>query len=121
MAVGPGLLIVESEYLIALDVAQSLEGVCPDVAYIAHDAAWAEKQADQWEGKSLAVIEIEESLPANQALAERLRHAGMPVIGITADNESRAYLSQQPAHPVLLKPIDTALLVNVAQQLLHTR
>lgn len=101
---GKPVLVVETEFIIALDLGARLQDLGAGHVVLASgaDAAWADRAA--WSGAALAVIEVHETRPALAALAAKIAALGVPVIQITTD---AGVLSRRETAlgPVLLKPV----------------
>lgn len=118
MLAGRTVLIVDAEYLIALDLEQRLEALGAGPAVIATSAANAVERAETWTDCALALIEIEEFLPQSMALAQTVRRAGIPVIAITADASLANGSNRADDIPFLLKPIEGAALTETTRAVL---
>lgn len=101
---GKPVLVVETEFIIALDLGARLQDLGAGHVVLASDAdaAWADRAA--WSGAALSVIEVHETRPALAALAAKIAALGVPVIQITTD---AGVLSRRETAlgPVLLKPV----------------
>lgn len=117
MLAGRTILIVDAEYLIALDIEQRLEGLGAGRAIIATSAASAMEHAAEWAGCALAIVEVEETLPGSIALVQTIRLAGTPVIGITADSRLSDGMARLAGVPILLKPLEENTLIQTARDL----
>lgn len=109
MLAGRTVLIVEAQYLIALDLQNSLEDLAAGKVVIAQDPAHAQDLAGQWAGCTLAVIEVERDLSEHIALIGALLRSGIPVIGLTADPDLRQHLKWLADTPILLKPVPSEI------------
>lgn len=118
MLAGRTILIVDAEYLIALDLEQRLEALGAGPAVIATSAATAVDRAETWTDCALALIEIEDFLPQSMALAQTVRRAGIPVIAITADASLANGPNRVDDIPFLLKPIEGTALMETTRAVL---
>lgn len=109
MLAGQTVLVVEAEYLIALDIQTSLEDLAAGEVIIAQSAPHArEMLGEDWHRYSLAIIEVERGLPDNMNFAGELGRRGVSVIVLTADAELHKTLS--PGIPILQKPVPSEAL-----------
>lgn len=109
MLAGRTVLIVEAQYLIALDLQNSLEDLAAGEVVIAQDPAHAQDLAGQWTSCTLAIIEVERDLSEHIALAGALLRSGIPVIGLTADPDLRRHINWLADTPILLKPVPSEI------------
>ena len=107
MLCGQTALIVEAQYLIALDMGQTLEDVVACKFVIAQDADHAGKFSTDWAEYGLAIVEVEQNLPRHIALVGELLRRRIPVIVVTADADLAGKLNWFPAIPILVKPVST--------------
>lgn len=107
MLAGRTVLIVEAQYLIALDLQNSLDDKAPARTVIAQDPGHARHLANDWRDCALAIIEVERELSDNIALVRELLARGIAVIVLTADADLRQSLNWFADVPVLLKPVPT--------------
>lgn len=101
---GKPVLVVETEFIIALDLGARLQDLGAGHVVLASDPASAWADRDAWSGAALAVIEVHETRPGLAALAAEIGALGLPVIQVTTD---AALLPRTgPAGGlVLLKPV----------------
>ena len=104
MLSGRTLLIVEAQYLIALDLQHTLDHLGPDKIVIALNPGHARELAGDWANCDLAIVEVERELPDHIALVGELLRKGIPVIGLTADSDLQRHLNWFAGTPILLKP-----------------
>jgi DNA-binding NtrC family response regulator len=105
MLSGRTVLIVESQFLIALDLQDSLERLQPAKTVIAHNAAHAEELRDEWSDCSLAIVEVERERPDQVALVGELVRRNVLIVGITADSDLPRTLNWLQGTPILSKPV----------------
>ncbi len=82
---GNPVLVLETEFIIALDLGARLQDLGAGHVVLAHDPDSARVQREAWAQASLAVLEIQESRPGLMAFAEEVRASGTPVILVTTD------------------------------------
>lgn len=104
MLSGHTVLIVEAQYLIALDLQNTLDPLHPGKVIIAHNPAHAKDLTADWRDCRLAIIEVERELPEHISLVGELLRKGIPVIGLTADSNLQQHLNWFAGTPLLLKP-----------------
>ena len=104
MLSGQTALIVEAQYLIALDLQITLEDIGVGKVVIAQNPAHAHEMAQDWLDCGLAIVEVERELPEHVALVGELLRRNIRVIGLTADSDLPQHLSWLATTPILLKP-----------------
>jgi len=102
MLFGRTVLIVEAQYLIALDLQHTLEDLAPGNVIIAQNAQDARQKAAST--CEVAIVEVETNLSDNIALVGELLRQGVPVIALTADSDLQQNLNWFSDTPILLKP-----------------
>lgn len=107
MLSGRTVLIVEAQYLIALDLQNTLDQLGPGKVVIAQNATHARELSEEWQTCGLAIVEVERNLPEQIAFARELARSGIPVIGLTADSDLQQHLNWSARMPILLKPAST--------------
>ena len=113
---GQTALIVEEEFLIALDIQRMLEAWGAGQTLFARTAAEAEELRSHWPEIGLAVVDIRsDDMPA-LSLAESLAAAGIPVVLATADAAVRQGLTLQL--PVVIKPVPEDIMASAIRQAL---
>ncbi|KRA97382.1 hypothetical protein ASD83_09585 [Devosia sp. Root685] len=98
------MLIVEAQYLVALDLQHTLDQLGPGKVVIALNPGHARELAKDWVNCDLAIVEVERELPEHIALIGELLRKGIPVIGLTADSGLQRHLNWFAGTPILLKP-----------------
>lgn len=99
---GHPVLVVETEFIIALDLGARLQEMGAGQIVLASDAASARDQHPAWSGAVLALVEAHEKRPDLLDLVRDIEAAGIPVILVTTD----ADLALTPGRrPVLVKPV----------------
>jgi len=115
------ILIVEAQYIVALDVEATLGSLGAEHVVIAQDPAHAALVADQWADCTLAIVEIEREKPDQIALAGDLVRRGIAVIGLTTDTElprTHAWISSTP---IVLKPVQSNHLIAAVARAMSER
>lgn len=104
MLVGKRLLIVEDEFLIALDMQRILETAQASATIFARSVEEAEAQGEKLSSLDLAIIEIgPDNVPALR-LAMHLLANGIAVVFTSSDSQHRHGFSGLPLTPVVVKP-----------------
>jgi len=117
---GRTVLIVEEEFLIALDLQRMLEGLGVGQTLFARNAAEAEQLRAQWPDIALALVEIRyEDAPA-ESLVSRLADARIPVVLTTSDDGVRRGLPQFFHLPLVVKPVPESALASATHKALAT-
>lgn len=98
---GRTALIVEGEFLIALDIQRMLEGLGSGQALFARSAEEAGLLESNWPEVALAVVELPHDNLATLALIDRLTAAGIPVVLVTTGTSPSASLP----FPTVTKPV----------------
>lgn len=117
MLKGRPALIVEAEFLIALDIQRMLETLGAGQTLFARNAAEAHQLQASWPDIALAIVELRAGDPLGQQLHETLVGAGIPVVLTTAD------LSLHSSAPgvFVTKPIPEEDLASAVQRALASR
>lgn len=121
MLSGQTILIVEAQYLIALDLQNTLEDLGPTKVVIAQNPAHARELADDWHDCRLAIVEVEREMADNIALVGELMRRNIAVIGLTADSELPRHLSWFAGTPILLKPATSESVINALSEVLSNQ
>jgi two-component SAPR family response regulator len=82
---GRTALIVEEEFLIALDIQRMLENEGAGQTLFARSATEAEQLRAYWPDLAVAIVEVRHQDTAMRQLIESLRIAAIPVILITSE------------------------------------
>ena len=118
MLTGQTALIVEGEFLIALDIQRMLETLGVGQTLFARTSAEAEQLRARWTEIGIAIVEIRTGNAPAFALAESLVAASIPVVLITADIDAHHGFAATLDLPVVVKPIpDEDMAAAVAQAL----
>ena len=118
--VGRRCLVLDDEFLIALDIQQMLERagaaqvVCVASAAEAHDLLQREPKFD------LAVLDVKLSGPEGTSLgvAEALAGRGTPFIFLTGMRVDDVHAKRFPKAPVIEKPYDAVALLDAVRRVL---
>lgn len=105
MLTGQTALVVEEEFLIALDIQRMLEAQGVGQTLFARTPAEAEQLRARWPEIALAIVEVRTGDAPALALAESLVAAGIPTVLITADINARHGIVGTLTLPVVIKPI----------------
>ncbi|HTN62900.1 MAG TPA: hypothetical protein VL147_15375 [Devosia sp.] len=104
MLAGQTVLIVETEFLIALDIQRCLETFGAAQTIFARDTAEALNTASLWPSFGLALVEFRHGQDDDLALLQGLRQADVKLVLLTADTVSRGGDASLPSLPVVTKP-----------------
>lgn len=118
MLSGRTVLIVEAQYLIAMDLQNTLDDLAAGKVIIAQDPVHARELAPDWSDCGLAIVEVERELPEHIAFIGELLREGVPVIGLTADSELEKHLNWLSGTPILLKPAPSERMLALISDLL---
>ena len=99
------ILVVEEEFLIALDVQRMLEAHGVGQMLFARTAEEARELEAYWPSVGLAIVEVRRDGAHGLALVRRLRDAGIAVVLNTADSTIRRGHPDFPDVPVAVKPM----------------
>lgn len=99
------ILVVEAEFLIALDVQRMLEGLNARQMLFARTTEEAHELSPHWSCLGLAVVEIQQDRPLSIALVQGLRARGIPVVLSSADSTIQRGHPEFPGVPILIKPM----------------
>ena len=108
---GKRILIVEAEFLIALDIQRILEAAEAGQSVFARSAEEANALRARWHEFELAIIDISQHDEAALRLAEAVREAGIALVISSSDVRYRRGAPTLPGAPVVLKPFTEADLV----------
>lgn len=119
MLKGRAALIVEEEFLIALDIQRMLEGLGVGQTLFARDAEEARQLRSHWPDLALAIVELRPDASRNERLPQDLAAAGIPFVVTTGDFSLSRQLGATA--PVVLKPIPEQALASAIAQALASR
>lgn len=112
MLSGRTVLIVEGQFIVALDIEATLENLGAARIIIAQDAAHSAMISADWADCSLAIVELERERADQIALAGDLARRGITVVGITTDRDLPRTLGWLAAMPVVAKPVQSDHLID---------
>ena len=118
---GQTALVVEEEFLIALDIQRMLEGLGVGQTLFARTAAEAEELRAHWPQLAVAIVEISRDTPTTLQLIDSLDAAGVPSVLTTAHSMVPSVFTQRPELPLLVKPVPEAMMASAVEQALATR
>lgn len=101
---GRPVLIVEREFLIALDIQRMLEPLGAGQTLFARNTEEARQLGARWPELALAIVEIQIEDVSARALAAELAAASIPVIATSGDINMVRRIGTMPL-TVILKPI----------------
>lgn len=110
-------LVVEEEFLIALDVQRVLETVGVHHSHFARNATEARSLGVDWSTLSVAVVAIASSEDAHNDLVRELLDARVPLVLTTADARPRP--PELDHVPVIIKPAPERDLAEALRRALH--
>lgn len=111
MLSGRTVLVVETQYIVALDLAHSLEALGAGNVIIAQDAQEAQATSAQWLAASLCIVELERERGDQIALVGDLMRMGLPVIGLTTDRDLETSLAWLALASMVHKPVQSDRLI----------
>lgn len=121
MLTGQTILVVENEFLIALDIQRILESHGTGQMLFARTAEEAHELETYWPSIGLAIVEARHDWPHSLALVRRLRDAGVAVVLNTADSALRRGHPDFPDVPVAVKPMAEEELLSAIEQAVAVR
>lgn len=102
---GSTVLVVEEEFLIALDIQRMLENLNVGQVVFARSVDEAQDFKEHWAGVRLAIVEVTLQRHHSFALISTLQSLGICVVLSSADGSLRHGIEQFPTLPVVLKPM----------------
>jgi CheY-like chemotaxis protein len=111
MLAGRTVLIVETEFIIALGIQTVVEGLGAGRVIIACNVDDAYAGAAQWASAALAVIELELARPELIELARQISQSGIRVLGVSANARLATGVPELPDTPIVIKPVTDAALI----------
>lgn len=117
----PTVLVVEAEFLIALDIQRVLETLDVCQTLFARSADEARLSIESWPQLALAILDVRAGEHATFAVARELMSMGIPVILTSADIGLRAGVPDLPGVTVIVKPLQEAELVGAIGQALGAK
>jgi len=117
---GKRVLVVESQFLIALEMQRILEEADAGKTVFARSIDEAESLADRFGDYDLAIIELPFDNLGAIALAQHLLTAGIAVVAVSTDRSFRRAAAQALGTPVIEKPFTQEQLVTACLHALAT-
>lgn len=102
---GRTVLVVETEFMIALGIEAVLEARFSSDVVIARNPAEAMARSADWANAWLAIVELEINRPELIELARQISQSGIPVLGFSANMDLKFGVPDLPGTPVVIKPI----------------
>jgi two-component system, response regulator PdtaR len=118
MLTGQTVLIVEEEFLIALDLQRVLESLNAKRTVFARSVPEALGLAPNWADFALAVVEFSQHDPSVLALLTGMRDAGISLVLTASDSTLRRGVPAMPDAPVVIKPFLEEDLASAVQKAL---
>ena len=118
---GRTALVVEEQFLIALDIQRMLETLGVGQTLFAGSAAEAEHLRAHWPEIGIAIVEVSSRDAAALQLVDSLRRGGVPTVLTTADIAISQGPAAFPELVVLPKPIPEDAMTSAVQQALAAR
>lgn len=115
---GRTALVVEEEFLIALDVQRMLEALGVGQTLFARTPAEAEQLRARWPEIAIAIVEARMGDPVSAQLAQGLAAARIPIVLITGDLDVQHDFADRPDLPVVVKPVPEGALAEAVRQAL---
>ena len=113
---GITVLVIEAEFLIALDIQRMLEGLGAGQVIFARSAQEAHAMQGYWTDVRLAIVEIALEQHSALRLIDQLLESRIPVVVCSADARLGRGLSEFPTIPVVTKPMAETDLVTAISQ-----
>ena len=115
---GATVLVIEEEFLIALDIQRMLEGLNSGQVLFARNAQEALAMQDYWAGVRIAIVELAFRPDPALTLVQRLLDHGIPVVLCSADTEFSRGVPHYPQLPLVTKPMAETELVTAISKVL---
>lgn len=115
MLAGRTILVVEREFLIAIDIQRILETAGAATTVFARSFAEALSLKTGWPGFGLAVIDMEPGDQDALALASELVALGIPLVLTSSEVRLHHGIARLPGAPVLIKPFAEAELLSACR------
>ena len=119
MTVGKTALVVEAEFLIALDLQRMLEAAGYTETMLARDAHEVEALLGRRSDVELALVELRLGDEGAYACITDLRRRGIAVICVTSDYEISTGKAGLGGLPVLTKPVSEEMFSSALHALAH--
>lgn len=118
---GRTALIVEEQFLIALDIERMLAALGFSHTLFARNVAEVELLGNHWPDISFAIVEVRQSDSAAPKLVGRLHDANIPCVLTTADYDLGAGFYRWPTLSILTKPLSEQDVANAVERALGAR
>ncbi len=118
MLSGQTILIVEAQFLIALDIQRVLEDFGAAQTVFTRNTPEAIDAASRWPGLALALVEVHADNQDDIVLLEGLQQAGVRLVLMASDVALRRGNAGFPASPMLIKPFTEEDLASAIRQAL---
>lgn len=115
------ILIVETEFIIALGIQSTLQTLGLSEVVLAKSPDEAAALLEDRSPLALAIVEIEVDKPGLIEFALQLVRHGVTVIGLSADSRLVDGLPELPDIPILIKPLPDADLVQTIRSRLDQK
>jgi len=102
---GQTVLIIETEFLVALDIQQMLEALSAGSILVARTAREAHDLKPQWPAIDLAIVELGQNDAQTSAILADLRDCGAFVVLCSADSTLTDGHPDYPGVPLISKPM----------------
>ncbi|HEY4203026.1 MAG TPA: response regulator [Devosiaceae bacterium] len=104
MLSGKRLLIVEEEFLIALDIQRMLDGAGTTAMIFVRSVDEAEAHVDRLENMDIAIIGLPMETSSAITLAQALHERGIAVVVSSSDHRHRHGIPALPFAAIIIKP-----------------
>lgn len=118
---GQTILILEEEFLIALDIQRVLEVHHAKQTVFARTVDEAFALSGTWSDFNLALLEFQNDGQKVLALAKALRDAGVAIVLTASDSTMRRGCEHLPGTPVVIKPFLETDLIDAIHRALPTQ
>ena len=102
---GRVVLVVETEFLIALGIQTVVQALGAASVALAKSPTEAAAHLVEWSSAALAIVEVESDKRELVEFARQLSQSGIPVIGLSADSRLAFGVPELPGTPILIKPL----------------
>jgi CheY-like chemotaxis protein len=120
MLAGQAILIVETEFLIALEIERCLETFGASRTVFARSTREALASAQNWSCFGVALVEVHPNHDEDLALLRGLQQAGVKLVVMASDSAARHSFDGNPAAPVIIKPFSEDDLASAISRALAT-
>lgn len=106
------VLVVEEEFLIALDIQRMVEARNASQTIFARSAVEAMLQQPSWGDLGMAIVEVRPGAHQAVQLCKLLLEQGVAVVVMSGDSVLRRGVPELPGTPVVIKPMSETDLAN---------